>query len=107
MDYQQIESSQRQHHEILRHEQAMYAECMGADYKLFSLLKPTLKKDGDEWCCLYGENIAIGIVGYGKTPHEAVIKWNQAWHEKSSYCMPDNVNTKEEHEQYLKDIGVK
>jgi len=22
------------------------------------------------------------------------------------YCMPDNVNTKQEHEQYLKDIGV-
>jgi len=25
--------------------------------------------------------------------------------EGKRYCMPDNVNTKEEHEQYLKDIG--
>lgn len=25
---------------------------------------------------------------------------------KSEYCMPDNVNTKEEHEQYLIDIGI-
>lgn len=33
-------------------------------------------KDGDHWCVLYGANLKEGIVGFGKTPWEAM----QAFH---------------------------
>ena len=80
MDYEQIESSQRQHHEVVRHQEALIEATTGADYKQFSMLKPKLYKDGNQWCCLLGENIQEGIVGFGETPHKAVMDWNGAWH---------------------------
>lgn len=105
-DYNYIESSQRQHFDTIQHHEKMVAIGTEADYKLFSMLKPTLVQDGDEWCCLYGADLATGIAGFGKTPHKAVLDWNNAWYREARYCMPDNINTKEEHEQYLKDIGA-
>jgi hypothetical protein len=104
MDYEQIESSQRQHHEVCQHNEKMTILSTELDFKLFQMLNPKIYQDGDEWCCLYGENIAVGIVGFGKTPQKAIIDWNGAWYREERYCMPDNVTTKEEHEQYLKDI---
>lgn len=35
-------------------------------------LKPRIFPDGNKWCCLYGENIQDGIVGFGDTPIQAV-----------------------------------
>ena len=80
MDYEQIESSQRQHNEVLRYNEAMIEAVTGADYKQFTMIKPKLYKDGDEWCCLYGEDQIVGIVGFGDTPHKAILDWNSAWH---------------------------
>lgn len=31
-----------------------------------------LYKDGDEWCCLIGENIQDGCAGFGRTPQDAI-----------------------------------
>jgi len=81
-ELEQIESSQRQHHECLRHECAMIEANIGIDYKLFSMLKPLLIKDGNQWCCLYGENLQVGIAGFGDTPYKAIIDWNCAWERK-------------------------
>lgn len=39
---------------------------------LFAMLKPKVLQDGDKFCILYGDDIASGIVGFGKTIHEAV-----------------------------------
>ena len=80
MDYEQIESSQKQHNETLRHSEAMIEAATGADYKQFAMIKPNLYKDGDKWCCLYGVDQIVGIVGFGNTPHEAILDWNSAWH---------------------------
>lgn len=82
MDYEQVESSQRQHHEIIRHQESLIEACTGVDYKQFSMLNPKLYKDGNEWCCLLGENIQEGIVGFGKTPHKAILDWNASWHKE-------------------------
>jgi hypothetical protein len=49
------------------------------------MLKPILVKDGDQWCCLYGDNLQTGIVGYGDTPHKAVQAWNQQWYKQRWY----------------------
>lgn len=37
---------------------------------------PTLSKDGDQWCALYGNNIQDGIVGWGHTPAQALSSFN-------------------------------
>ncbi len=34
-------------------------------------------KDGDSWCCLYGENIQEGICGWGNTPYLAALDFRK------------------------------
>lgn len=82
MDYEQIESSQRQHHEVCRHNEQMTILSIELDFKLFSMLKPKLTKDGDEWCCMYGEDLMSGIAGFGKTPQKAITDWTNAWYKE-------------------------
>ena len=82
MNYEQIESSQRQHHNELQHQEKMNLIIETEEYNLFSILKPKLYQDGNQWCCLYGENIQEGIAGFGDTPHKAIMEWNHQWHQK-------------------------
>ena len=82
MDYEQIESSQRQHNEVMRHQGAMHTVMETEEYNLFSMLKPKICKDGDQWCCLYGENLQVGITGFGDTPYKAILDWNSNWHKQ-------------------------
>jgi len=35
-------------------------------------------KDGDEWCVLWGIDIQVGIVGFGKTPVQAIYAFEWA-----------------------------
>lgn len=50
----------------------------------FELLHPRLFKDGNQWCCLYGENLQEGIAGFGSTPDLAVLAFCGAYeHEKA------------------------
>ena len=46
------------------------------DVAYFGKLNPRLFKDGDQWCCLLGENIQEGVAGFGDTPHKAIMQWN-------------------------------
>ncbi len=89
MDYEQIESSQRQHHNELEHYEAMCNLNIEAEYKLFSMLKPKLYKNGNKWCVLYGEDIQSGIAGFGETPNEAICDWNSAWVNKEGKSNKD------------------
>jgi hypothetical protein len=41
-------------------------------------LKPTLKKDGDMWCALHGDNLQVGIAGFGPTPGLALVAFDMA-----------------------------
>jgi hypothetical protein len=36
-------------------------------------------QDGDEFCCLLGENIQEGICGFGRTPREACNEFDRIW----------------------------
>jgi len=80
MDYQHIESSQRQHHNelLFQQEQTLIGEKL--DLNIFSILKPSIKKDGNQWCVLYGENIQEGICGFGDTPYKAILSFNGEWY---------------------------
>jgi hypothetical protein len=42
-------------------------------------LSLTLVKDGNQWCVLYGPDLAVGIAGFGDTPNDAVADFNKNW----------------------------
>ena len=51
------------------------------EFNLFVMLKPSLKKDGNQWCVLYGEDLQVGIAGFGNSPHLAIMDFNAQWYE--------------------------
>ena len=46
------------------------------------LFKPTLSADGDMWCALLGDNLQDGVAGFGKTPHDAMHAFDQAFYKE-------------------------
>lgn len=72
-------ASQEQLHQNLQHEAIMNNLIAEQEYKLFQMLRPSLSKDGDRWCVLYGENLQTGIAGFGKSPYEAILEFNKAF----------------------------
>jgi len=47
------------------------------EYNLFATLKPSIYKDGNQWCVLYGEYLHDGIAGFGDTPYLAILDFNK------------------------------
>lgn len=43
------------------------------------LYKPALLVDGTKWCALYGDNLHVGVAGFGDTPEEAMAEFDKAW----------------------------
>jgi hypothetical protein len=43
------------------------------------LLRPRVFPDGDMWCALLGDDLQIGVSGFGKTPQEACAAFDEAW----------------------------
>ena len=43
------------------------------------LFAPTLSRDGDMWCALFGENLQEGVAGFGDTPANAMWAFDSAW----------------------------
>lgn len=43
------------------------------------VFKPSLSKDGDMWCALFGENLQEGVAGFGPRPADAMWAFDQAW----------------------------
>lgn len=43
------------------------------------VFKPTLSRDGDMWCALFGENLQVGVAGFGPRPCDAMYAFDQAW----------------------------
>lgn len=76
-DYLQIESSQRQHNEVLRYDNERYYLGLQHVCKLAMILDCKITKDGDQWCCLFGEDLQEGIAGFGNTATEAVEEWGR------------------------------
>jgi len=42
-------------------------------------MRPKVYKDGNSWCCLYGENIMEGVCGFGATPDLACKDFDCVW----------------------------
>lgn len=45
------------------------------------LYRPRLSRDGNAWCALYGEDLQLGVAGFGKSPAEAMAAFDAAWGE--------------------------
>lgn len=43
------------------------------------LYRPSIERDGDKWCALYGANLMQGVCGYGDTPAEAMADFDKNW----------------------------
>lgn len=43
------------------------------------LYRPSLGRDGDQWCALYGSNIQEGVCGFGSSPADAMADFDRAW----------------------------
>lgn len=41
-------------------------------------------KDGSQWCALYGEDLQIGIAGFGDTPFLAMVNLRDNFNKKLS-----------------------
>lgn len=49
-----------------------------------AIYRPKLYLDGNQWCALYGENLAEGVSGFGDSPDAAMWAFDRAWNEKLS-----------------------
>ncbi|MNR40885.1 hypothetical protein D3C85_1592150 [compost metagenome] len=43
------------------------------------LYRPALSIDGNQWCALYGDNLQVGVAGFGYTPEEAMAEFDRNW----------------------------
>ena len=76
-DYGQIESSQRQHQDIMLHQTKLEHEYEIHCLEVVHTLGLLPFKDGNQWCYLYGENIQEGISGFGDTVMLACTHFNE------------------------------
>ncbi len=61
---------------------AQAVEDAAGEYKRPSAVyRPVLSKDGDMWCALLGENIEVGVSGFGETPAKAMTEFDKAWNQ--------------------------
>lgn len=69
--------------------QVLAQEIAGYHASWFSVLKPSLTKDGNMWCALHGENLQEGIAGFGPTPAKALLAFEQAMCSKEGHHAVD------------------
>ena len=55
---------------------AIVSGAMTAPHMLY---KPTLSPDGTKWCALYGDDLQVGVAGFGDTPEKAMAAFDVAW----------------------------
>jgi hypothetical protein len=85
VDYEQIESSQRQHDQLLKHNEEMAILGEKRVLAFIAILKPRFSKDGNMFCFLFGDNLQDGIAGFGETPYKAAADFvNNLSNEKAT-----------------------
>lgn len=82
-------------YDVILYQERSMINAERAEYNLFSMLKPSIQRDGNQWCVLYGEDLQVGIAGFGDTPYEAILDWNKQWFEpipapKEDWNGPEN-----------------
>lgn len=64
----------------LQHQSIMSDLVLREEMTLFSMLKPKVSIDGNQWCVLYGEDLQSGVAGFGDTLMKAICDFNKSFH---------------------------
>lgn len=59
--------------------QASMQEAMALQTAPSFLFKPKVFPDGNKWCALYGDDIQIGVAGFGDSPAKAMQDFDNNW----------------------------
>ena len=54
---------------------------LSRELELINKLNPKFSKDGNQYCYLYGENLQVGIAGFGDTVAMAVSSFYKAFYQ--------------------------
>jgi len=46
------------------------------------LFQPKLYRDGSQWCDLLGDDLQVGVCGFGDSPAEAMFAFDKDWNTK-------------------------
>lgn len=44
-----------------------------------AVFRPSIRKDGNKWCALYGANLQEGVAGFGDSPAAAMHDFDRNW----------------------------
>jgi len=81
-DGNQLEENMSENHtDFLTTEINNQAAQERQEFNLFAMLKPSIQRDGNQWCVLYGKDLQEGIAGFGDSPHHAVLDFNHQWYQ--------------------------
>ena len=53
-----------------------------SEFNLVSMLKPEIKRDGNQWCVLFGKDLQSGVAGFGDSIHQAAMDFNSQFYKK-------------------------
>lgn len=59
-----------------------WADAASEQLRPSVVFRPTLSRDGNAWCALFGANLHEGVAGFGASPAEAMYDFDNAWHKK-------------------------
>lgn len=78
---QAIRDANLAHHADMARLDIQYAtaEVAAAMQRPSVLYRPSLARDGSQWCALYGANLMEGVAGFGDTPAAAMAAFDAAW----------------------------
>jgi len=49
-----------------------------------AVYRPSIERDGNQWCALYGANLMQGVSGFGDSPELAMADFDANWRQKIS-----------------------
>lgn len=79
-----IESVLRESFGMAQHYMACAAESAsmvaGEHSRPCVVFRPVPSKDGDHYCVLFGEDLAQGVAGFGKSMAEAMTDFDKNWY---------------------------
>ena len=64
----------------LQQQEIIVVLVQNSQLNLVVTLKPTLLKDGNQWCYLLGEDLMNGVAGFGNTPFKAAINFSENYY---------------------------
>jgi hypothetical protein len=65
------------------------ANTISAEYcRPSAVFRPRLSLDGNGWIACLGDDLQVGVVGTGRSPHEAMMDFDASWYAKQPAAMP-------------------